>query len=170
VIPPTGGVTATVKIIDTGGQKAAHFESQGQDSLHTEIGIEQPINKSVQDFDSLRVQLDVRLNNQSLAGGGTLGSEFPMMIHLAYEDADGNDRDWYHGFYYTPSPDNWIVYDTPDNSSERLVRFLWYPYESNNLLDSLGSAKPVYLKSIRIYASGWLYDAYVTNIALLAQD
>jgi len=42
--------------------------------------------------------------------------------------------------------------------------------KSVNLLDSLGTAKPVYIKYIRIYASGWLYDALVTDVALLAQD
>jgi hypothetical protein len=118
----------------------------------------------------LRVQLDVRINQQSLPGGGTLGSEFPLMVHLAYDDAEGNDRDWYYGFYYEPGPKDWILYDTADNSSRRIVRYLWYPFESLNLLDSLGPAKPVYLKFIRVYSSGWLYDAYVTNVTLLAQE
>jgi len=124
----------------------------------------------VQDFDSLRVQLDVRLNRQSLPGGGTLGSEFPVMIHLAYKDADGNDRDWYHGFYHVPPPENWLLFNTPDNSSERVARFFWYPYESVNLLDSLGTSKPVYIKYVRIYASGWIYDALIADVALLAAD
>jgi hypothetical protein len=38
------------------------------------------------------------------------------------------------------------------------------------LLDTLGTSKPVHLKYIRLYGSGWLYDAYVTNVTLLAQD
>ena len=167
---PGGVVTITVKTVDTGTQPALQFLSTGKDNIHSEIGIVQQIDRSVQDFDSLRVQLDVRLYQQSLAGGGTLGSEFPLMVHLAYEDADGNHRDWYHGFHFARPPDNWILYDTPDNSSTRTVRFLWYPYESDNLLDTLGTAKPVHLKYIRLYGSGWLYDAYVTNVTLLAQD
>ena len=170
VEPPSGVVTTSVEIIELGNRQSLQFRSQGQDNLHSEVGIIHEVNKSVQDFDSLRFQLEVRLDQHSLPGGGTLGSEFPVMLHLAYKDADGNDRDWYHGFYYTPPPENWLLFDTPDNSSERVARFLWYPYESVNLLDSLGTAKPVYIKFIRIYASGWIYQAHIADVALLAQD
>jgi hypothetical protein len=170
VEPPGGVITTSAKIVETDGREGLRFLSEGKDNLHSEIGIIQQVNESVQDFDSLRIQVDVRLDRQSLPGGGTLGSEFPVMVHLAYKDAEGNDRDWYHGFYYVPAPENWVLKNTPDNSNERVARVLWYPYESVNLLDSLGTAKPVYIKYIRIYASGWLYDAFVTNVALLAQD
>jgi len=170
VEPPGGVVTTSVRIVESGSRQVLAFRSQGQDNLHSEVGIIQEVNKSVQDFDSLRIQLDVRLDRQSLPGGGTLGSEFPVMIHLAYKDADGNDRDWYHGFYYLPPLENWLLFNTPDNSSERIARFLWYPYESVNLLDSLGTAKPIYIKYIRIYASGWIYDSSIADVALMAQD
>jgi hypothetical protein len=170
VEPPTGVVTTSVEITEASNRPVLEFRSQGQDNLHSEIGIIQKVNRSVQDFDSLRIQLDVSLERQSLSGGGTLGSEFPIMIHLAYKDANGNDRDWYHGFYYTPPPENWLLFDTPDNSSERIPRFLWYPYESINLFDSLGTAKPAYIKYIHIYASGWIYQASIADLALLAQD
>ena len=170
VLPPSGVVTTTLATVATGIQTALQLQSQGEDNAHSEVGIIQRLNRSVLDYTSLRVQLDVRINQQSLPGGGTLGSEFPLMVHLAYDDGEGNDRDWYHGFYYAPGPAEWILYDTPFNSSRRTVRYVWYPFESLNLLDSLGAAKPVYLKFIRIYSSGWLYDAYVTNVALLVQD
>jgi hypothetical protein len=170
VVPPGGVVTTTLKSETSDLQTALQFQSTGQDNLHSEIGIIQPINRSVQDFDSLRIQLDVRIEQQSLPGGGTMGSEFPLMIHLAYKDTDGGDRGWYYGFYYVPASENWILFDTPDNSSRRIVRQLWYPFESPNLLESLGAAKPVYLKYIRLYASGWLYDTYVANVTLLAQE
>jgi hypothetical protein len=170
VEPPGGVITTSAKIVQADGRDGLRFLSEGKDNLHSEIGIIQQVNESVQDFDSLRIQVDVRLDRQSLPGGGTLGSEFPVMVHLAYKDAEGNDRDWYHGFYYVPAPENWVINNTPDNSNERVARIFWYPYESVNLLDSLGTAKPVYIKYVRIYASGWLYDAVVTDVALLAQD
>jgi len=170
VEPPSGVVTTTVEIVEIGNRQALEFRSLGLDNLHSEVGIIQEVNKTVQDFDSLRFQLEIRLDQHSLPGGGTLGSEFPVMLHLAYKDADGNDRDWYHGFYYLPPPENWLLFDAPDNSSERVARFLWYPYESVNLLDSLGTAKPVYIKFIRIYASGWIYQSRIADVALLAQE
>jgi hypothetical protein len=168
--PPSGVVTTTVETLELGNRRVLGFGSEGEDSLHSEIGVVQEVDRSVQDFDSLRINLEVKLERQSLPGGGTLGSEFPIMVHLAYKDASGNDRDWYLGFYYVSPPADWLLYDSPDNSSERVARFLWYPYESVNLLDSLGTNKPVYIKYVRIYASGWIYQAQIADVALLAQD
>ncbi len=169
-IVPIEGVTATVDSVIFQNRRVLNLQSDGQDNVHSETGVVQHVNKDVRDFQSLRIFAEVRLVHQSLPGGGQLGSEFPIMLHVAYKDADGNDRDWFHGFYYSPSPDNYILYDHPDNSSERIARFIWYPYESVNLLTTLGPAKPAFIKSIRIYASGWIYDAMVANISLLAEE
>ena len=164
-------VTTLVEIVNFQNRNVLSLSSQGQDNVHTETGVFQEVNKDVRDFQSLRLFAEVRLVNQSLPGGGLLGSEFPIMLHVAYKDADNNDRDWFHGFYYAPPPaENYILYDQPDNSSEPIARYIWYPYESVNLLTTLGPAKPVFIKSIRIYASGWIYEAMVANISLLAEE
>lgn len=164
------GITTTVKVVNFEDRPVLEFRSQGRDNIHSERGIIQTVNKDVRDFQSLRIFAEVRLIHQSLPGGGYQGSEFPIMIRLDYEDAEGNDRQWYHGFYYAPPPENYYLYNQPDNSAEQVARFIWYPYESENLLATLGPTKPVFIKSIRIYASGWLYDAMVANISLLAQE
>lgn len=169
-IEPIEGVTTTVEVVTFDNSSVLILRSQGQDNVHTETGVIQEVNKDVRDFQSLRIFAEVRLVRQSLPGGGQLGSEFPIMLHMAYKDADNNDRDWYHGFYYDPAPENYILYNQPDNSSERIARYIWYPYESVNLLTTLGPAKPVFIKSIRIYASGWIYESMVANISLLAQE
>jgi hypothetical protein len=166
----TEEVTTTVEVVDFQNRSVLQLSSRGEDNIHTETGVMQVVNKDVRDFRSLRVFAEVRLIRQSLPGGGQLGSEFPIMLHIAYKDANNNDRDWFHGFYYAPPPENYIIYNQPDNSSERIARFIWYPYESVNLLTTLGPAKPVFIKSIRIYASGWIYEAMVDNISLLAQE
>jgi len=163
-------ITTTAGIADFQDQSVLRLQSEGQDNIHTEVGVSQVVNKDVRDFQSLRIFAEVRLVNQSLPGGGQLGSEFPIMFHIAYKDAEGNDRDWFHGFYYAAAPDNYILYNQPDNSSERVARYIWYPYESVNLLTTLGPTKPAFIKSIRIYASGWIYDAMVANISLLAEE
>ncbi|GAB4442787.1 MAG: hypothetical protein Kow0031_24930 [Anaerolineae bacterium] len=169
-ITPIESVTTTANVVVFQNRPVLNLRSQGQDNIHSEVGVIQMVNKDVRDFQSLRVFAEVRLVNQSLPGGGQLGSEFPIMLHVAYKDAAGNDRDWFHGFYYVPPPENYIIYNQPDNSSERIARFVWYPYESVNLLTTLGPAKPVFVKSIRIYASGWIYDSMVANISLLAEE
>ncbi len=167
---PIEGVETTAIVEEFRGQNVLVLRSQGRDNVHTEIGVIQNVNKDVRDFQSVRVFAEVRLSEQSLSGGGQLGSEFPIMLHVAYEDADGNERNWLHGFYYSPPPENYILYNQPDNSSERIARFIWYPYESVNLLTTLGPTKPVFIKSIRIYASGWIYEGMVRNISLLAEE
>jgi hypothetical protein len=57
--------------VATGIQTALQLQSQGEDNAHSEVGIIQRLNRSVLDYTSLRVQLDVRINQQSLPGGGT---------------------------------------------------------------------------------------------------
>ncbi len=169
-ITPIESVTTTASVVVFQNRPVLNLRSQGEDNIHSEVGVIQTVNRDVHDFQSLRVFAEVRLVNQSLPGGGQLGSEFPIMLHVAYKDAAGNDRDWFHGFYFVPPPENYILYNQPDNSSERIARFVWYPYESVNLLTTLGPAKPVFIKSIRIYASGWIYDSMVANISLLAEE
>lgn len=167
---PSESVTSTAQLIQTEGRAAVSFASKGSDNIHVEASIEQEVNKDVQDFQTLRVSADIRLIYQSLPGGGQLGTEFPIMIQIAYRDVDGNDRNWYHGFYYEPPLENFILYNELNNTNESITQNVWYPYESDNLLDIMGAAKPVYVKSIRIYASGWIYEAQVGDIKLLAQD
>ncbi len=169
-IQPIEGVTTTVNIVNFQDRNVLTLQSQGKDNLHTETGVIYEVNKDVRDFQSLRLFAEVRLIEQSLAGGGTLGSEFPVMLHIAYDDINGEARDWFHGFYYKLPPDNYILYNHPDNSSERVPRLIWYPYESVNLLTTLGPTKPAFIKSVRIYASGWIYESMVANISLLAQE
>ncbi|OQY48396.1 MAG: hypothetical protein B6242_02535 [Anaerolineaceae bacterium 4572_78] len=163
-------VTTTVNITSSTGRSVLHFYSHGVDNIHAEISVLQWIDKDVRDFQSLHINADIRLIYQSLQGGGSIGSEFPMMIHLAYKDANGNDRDWHHGFYYEPPLENYILYNQANNSSENITRFLWYPYESENLLETLDNSKPVYIRYIRLYASGWIYEIMVDDVKLLAQD
>lgn len=169
-LQPIEGVSTTAEVVQFQDRYVLELSSQGEDNLHSETGVVQQVDKDVRDFRSLQIFAEVRLVHQSLPGGGQLGSEFPIMLHVAYKDANNNDRDWFHGFYYALAPENYILYNEPFNSSERIARFIWYPYESVNLLTTLGPAKPVFVKSIRIYSSGWLYDAMVANISLLAQE
>lgn len=170
VIDPLTGITPTVQVTTFQNHSVLLLKSEGADNIHSEVGIRQEVNKDVRDFKSLQVLAEVRLVRQSLPGGGHLGSEFPVMLHLAYKDANGDDRDWFHGFYYAPPPENYILYHQSDNSSERIPRYVWYPYESPNLLTTLGPAKPVFIKTVHIYASGWIYEAMVANISLLAEE
>jgi len=72
--------------------------------------------------------MDVRLLYQSLAGGGILGSEYPLMVRIDYTDVYGKDQFWVHGFYFRDPVKGW-----PTINGEKIPPFVWWPYESPNL-------------------------------------
>lgn len=152
-------------IVQQGDRNAVYFVRMGaEEGVHTEISIEQEINRDVRDNVSLVLRLDVRLEYQSLPGAGYRSSEFPVMVELRYRDAYGHDLSFYHGFYYRDPPPNW-----PMRNGEKIPPFIWYPYESGNLIERLGDARPVYIHSLRIYASGWNYRSMVSEVGLIAE-
>jgi hypothetical protein len=52
---------------------------------------------------------------------------------------------------------------------EQIPRGVWYPYESGNLLELLGDSRPMYVTELTIYASGWNYDALVSEVQLIVE-
>jgi len=160
-----------VEIVEDGGRWAARLVQMSvQDGDHTEVAIEQRLNQDVRDFDRLEISADIRLDHQSLSGGGLLSSEFPVILRLDYKDLWGNDKFWTHGFYYHNqanypiAPDPW---GRP--SGEQVPQGVWYPYESGNLLDLLGENKPARITGLTIYASGWRYDGRVSEVHLIVE-
>ncbi len=158
-----GLVDGQVKAVDSSNRRAVQFSRTGEDGNHCETGIIQKIDKDVRDFNSLKLHLDVRLLYQSLSGGGHLSSEFPIIVRLDYRDPYGFDRFWTQGFYYQ-NEDNY-----PIQNGEHILRYRWYPYESENLMETLGDVVPVYINSVRIYASGWNYQSEVSEVGLIVE-
>jgi hypothetical protein len=158
-------VSGKAEILVVGDRQAVRFWRMGKASNHGETGILQVIDKDVRDFTSLELQLSVRLLDQSLAGGGTLSSEFPIIVRLDYKDINGNDNFWTHGFYFKDPTENW-----PIINGEKIPRFVWYPYESPNLMEELGDIKLATVTSVRVYASGWDYQSMVSQVQLLAKE
>lgn len=158
-------VSGKAEIIIAGDRPAVRFWRMGKAINHGETGIVQVIDKDVRDFTSLELYISVRLLDQSLPGAGMLSSEFPVMVRLDYEDLYGNDTFWTHGFYFKDPIQNW-----PIVNGEKIPRYVWYPYESGNLMEELTDVKPAFIKSIRIYASGWDYQSMVSQVQLLAKE
>jgi len=157
-------VGGKAEILIAGDRPAVRFWRMGKATNHGETGIIQVIEKDVRDFTSLALQLSVRLLDQSLAGGGTLSSEFPIIVRLDYKDINGNDNFWTHGFYFKDPTENW-----PILNGDKIPPLVWYPYESPNLMEKL-EVKPAFITSIRIYASGWDYQSMVSQVQLLAKE
>jgi len=158
-------VSGKAEILIMGDRQAVRFWRVGKAANHGETGIIQAIDKDVRDFSSLELHISVRLLDQSLPGAGTLSSEFPIIVRLDYKDLYGNDNFWTHGFYFEDPIGDWRILN-----GEKIPRYVWYPYESPNLMDELGDFKPATITSIRIYASGWDYQSMTSQVQLLAKE
>jgi len=161
------GVTpGKVSMIERDGRRVASFVRQGEDNVPTEVGITQKINRDVNVYDKLSLQLDVKLLFQSLPGAGYLSSEFPLRVEITYTDIYGKGGlTWGHGFYYRdPENPNWQIV-----GGEKIPPFNWYTYRSPNLMELLKDTRPARIDSIRIYASGWNYQSMVSEVYLVAE-
>ncbi len=155
-----------VRIVREGSRSAVLFRRRAENGIHTETGILQVIDKDVRDYEYLNLRLDVKLLYQSLWGAGEKSSEFPLMVRIDYQDVYGADRFWVHGFYFVDPIHGW-----PIINGEKIPPNVWYPYESGNLMEMLDreNIRPAYIKSIRIYASGWNYESMVSEVGLIVE-
>ncbi len=160
-----------IEVVEDGGRRSVRLvRREPDDGIHSEVSIQQKLDQDVRDFVRLEVLLDVKLNFQSLSGGGMLSSEFPVIVRLDYKDRWGNNQFWTHGFYYQNQAGYPIALDPWGRpTGERIPRDVWYPYESGNLLELLGESGPVHVTGLTVYASGWNYDSLVTEIQLVAE-
>jgi len=158
-----GDVAGTaVRTIDE-GLPAVRFYRTGSERNHCETVIEQKVDRDLPDpVSSLEVRAYLKLINQSLSGGGYMGSEFPLIIRLKYRDIYGSENEWVKGFYYEPAQGN------PTGTAEAYPKDSWQLYESGNLLEIL-EPKPFRIVSLRVYASGWDYESMFRWISVAVQ-
>ena len=158
-------VPGIVKVDEGDGRWVALFFRDGEDNVPTEVGITQIVEKDVNVYDALSIQLDVKLLHQSLPGAGYLSTEFPLRVEITYTDIYGKVLTWGHGFYYRePENENWQIL-----GGEKIPPYLWYTYQSPNLLNELANTRPARINSVRIYASGWNYQSMVSEVYLVAE-
>lgn len=158
-------VPGSVRIVEREGRWVAHFIRQGEENVPTEVGITQVIEKDVNVYDNLSIQLDVKLLHQSLSGAGYLSSEFPLRVEITYTDIYGKVLTWGHGFYYRdPENENWKIIN-----GEKIPPYIWYTYQSPNLMDLLADTRPARINNVRIYASGWNYQSMVSEVYLVVE-
>lgn len=149
------------------GRSVAYFIRQGDDIFHNEIGIRQIIARDVNVYESLILQLDVNILFQSVSGGGSMVSEFPVRAEINYTSIYGQELTWGYGFYYRdPEGSNPVV---PEHLGTKVTQAQWFTYRSPNLFELLEETRPARINSIRIYASGHNYRSMVSEVSLIAQ-
>ena len=153
----------------------ARFYRDGVD--HAEVAIRQEINQDPREFTSLRLHLMTQIREQNIPVCGTRGSECPVMVRIAYQDAHGADREWLQGFYSLPNAGgskNPHVCETSGTRNPHIqVQWdTWYPYLSLNLIPQLSvdGRSPTLIKSITVYASGHSFESMIAEVALIGQQ
>ena len=130
-----------------------------QVNRHGEAGISQIIDRDIRDYSTLGMRARVKVNYQSLSGGGSAGTEYPVMIKIYYVDGAGQDQIWYHGFYHQ-NVDGFSVAGASLVPTDE-----WVTYENPDLLHAI-YPRPVFLRRMEVLGSGWEFDSYVTEVSL----
>ncbi len=158
-----GHEAGQVAVIDDERRRAVRFTRRTEDGVPNRVGIQQTVDRDVQGYDSLALEIDVKVRYQSVPGGGERASEYPVMVDVFYTDIYGKDLHWYQGFY-SPYQNLPATYLPPTGESVPLG--IWYTYQSPNLFDLLNATLPARINSISIYAIGHDYESLVSNVAL----
>lgn len=126
---------------------------------HGEAGIAQIIDRDIRDYSTLQLRARAKVDYQSLSGGGSTGTEYPIMFKIFYVDSSGQDQIWYHGFYHQNDSGFSVA------GASAVPRGEWFTYENKDLLNALVPA-PVLIRRIEVLGSGWGFDAWVTEVSL----
>ncbi len=124
----------------------------------------------VSQYDGLRLRLTMQVHHQSLSACGVIGTECPVMLHISYEDKNGNRRSWYHGFYaeYRPNEGRTACGECLEEH-EQINKDAWYTYELGNLFtDWPEDLRPASIEFIEFRAGGHQYDVMLSEVALIA--
>ena len=138
------------------------FERQTPDrstDRHGESGIFQEMDRDVRDYVELRLRTDVRADLQTLSGGGTAGTEYPLMLRLTYLDAEGREQIWATGFYHQNDAGLSVKLGREIPAGE------WITFDHPTLLQEIRPA-PVRLRRIEVLGSGWEYRSGVRRVEL----
>ncbi|MDP2659561.1 MAG: FecR domain-containing protein [Dehalococcoidia bacterium] len=155
---PPKSTIGTVEIVPTELGNAVKLARTNSNATHAETFLHQDINQDVADFRSLSLFLQLKLNMQSLSGGGYVGSEYPLMVKVYYRTEKGDNVQVY-GFYYQNDTDNLTLNGT------QLPQGEWVSYVVPQNLMAV-DPPPVRILWLEITASGHDYESLAKEISL----
>lgn len=137
---------------------------------HGETGLVQFLDTDVRGYSFLEVRVTFYVEEQSLSTCGTQGSECALMVKMKYLNPQEQPQEFIHGFYafHDPSADYPTTCQTCRSDHERINIRNWYTYESGNLITQAPAQRPVHITELSVYASGWAYRIYVSEIVVRA--
>ncbi len=166
----------TIDITEVLGENGLQIVRQGEG--HADVGVRQVINQDVTDFDSLLLEVDLRILDQSLGVCGTVGSECPLILRIEYDDENGNPQVWQQGFYASGDigadgpPDVCVSCPPPrfEHVQAPLGQLFFYRADIISELQRKGFSPPRRIKSMSVIASGHSFAVEILDIALLASE
>ncbi len=154
-------VVGSATIGQADNRSFVEFQRTGSDK-HAETFIHRIVNQDVSDYGVLKFTLQLKISEQSLSGGGILGTEYPLITRIHYRDSAGNEQDWWHGFYIQNDDNH------PTPNADAVIANQWYDWSFDLLNSSVVSPRPAEILWIEIAASGHGYKSDVANVELLA--
>jgi hypothetical protein len=134
-------------------------------SEHGETGLAQTLDRNVSGFRHLWLRAWVRVDYADLSGGGTFGSEYPLMFRIKYEGpSEGSYYPWYVGMFYA-NPENRPILP---NTAELWPQGEWKLFQTD-LMETEASRTPYRLMEFAVLGQGHSYDARVGSISLVGE-
>jgi hypothetical protein len=127
---------------------------------HNETGLRQEVDREVWAYQKLTLSAFVKVTGASLDGGGTRGSEYPLMLRVKYVAENGGEYTWAKGFYVKNET------GSPTEIGEQLAAGVWYEFKIDmmQLKD-----RPAFISEVEVVAAGHDYDSQVADIQLAAE-
>ncbi|MBN1249698.1 MAG: hypothetical protein JXC32_18695 [Anaerolineae bacterium] len=153
------------------GTQYVYFSRAGEN--WAEVGIRQEINQDIREISSLRVTARFRVDTQTLPVCGSLGTECPVMIRIEFVDSSGGVREWIQGFYAREGENDPLCQRCEWKALHQKIPLdVWYDYDSDDLLPLLRERgiSPVAIHAVEVYASGWIFGAGISELAILVGE
>ncbi|MHB0868127.1 MAG: FecR domain-containing protein [Chloroflexota bacterium] len=129
-------------------------------ATHNETGLVETINKDVSDYQSLRLTADLRVDEQSLSGGGYMGYEYPIMLRVRYRDASGSQVNWTVGFFFN-NPE-----ERPTPNGQGVKQGQWYSWDVD-LMTAM--PKPTHIVSVEVLGAGHTFSGMIANVGIVGK-
>ncbi|MBI4299873.1 MAG: FecR domain-containing protein [Chloroflexi bacterium] len=143
------------------GRLAMRFTRADSRGTHFGIFLFQEMDRDVSEFSSLKLTLRMKLINQSLPGGGYMGSEYPLMVRIDYRFPGGQSFQDYSLYYQNKDGNR-------TDTGTKIPQGEWVEYTlPDNLMNLL--PKPQHLVGIQVGASGWDFDSEISRIGLTGE-
>jgi hypothetical protein len=161
-----GTTDVVVREVEGRTQPTIQFWRRFGTKDNAQIGIQQPLNLPVGQFQSLRLRVTFQVIYHKLSGGGLKGSEYPVVVKLTYRDRQNRPAAWLRG-YFSHNEEN-----LPVPNGERVIEGEWVTREIDllRLVDVAGKPvepAPMVLEMLDIYAEGHDFEARVAAISIV---